>query len=349
MPKPTLDVKVVDDQVRIGDRFTVTFHRTLRIPDDGSTYPLPPSLGSFPVARVSDHRESVPESWREHGGVFIPMYQREAMWLSFGGAHHKPNAVKVGVGKVDALTGEPFDMELVPGGRDGEGQNYLVAPSPQPWLDGINSGNGSIRQFCAMPLGMGYTVEGQVTGEERFGGIQLVCFEPEAGRFPDRPASGGRRRASSPLAGGDFEVAFAASASAGAEMGLGAGGQMDQKIYPDPHGIDVWDAERFGRVYIHIVNSTMWQEITGTPAPASPISAATYTEYGYPWFMLYDETAGDIAPSDTLTGVKSIKEMDAEKGFAPQQDDSTVHVPGGQVAGSPGAPHDPHTVVDGNW
>ena len=37
-------------------------------------------------------------------------------------------------------------------------QNYCVLPK-QPWLDGINYGDGYIRQFVAMPLGKGYTVE----------------------------------------------------------------------------------------------------------------------------------------------------------------------------------------------
>ena len=65
----------------------------------------------------------------------------------------------------------------------------------QPWLDGINAGDGFIKQFVAMPLGMGYTVEGQVTGEERHGGLQLVCFDPKPGRFPDQPPRAGARRA----------------------------------------------------------------------------------------------------------------------------------------------------------
>jgi hypothetical protein len=351
-----LDVKVVDDRITIGDRFEVSLERTLRIPDDGRSYPLPPSLGSFPVQRIADHRDSVPEAWREHGGVFIPMWQREAMWLHFDGAGHKPNAVKVAAGKVDALTGRPFDMALEGGDR----QNYMVVPG-QPWLDGINSGDGTIRQFCAMPLGMGYTVEGQVTGEERFGGVQLVCFEPRPGRFPDAlpqlatdavalsaaaPPPPGATGAS-PAA--SARVRLRAAPAAGAEMGLGAGGRMEQKIYPDPYGVEAWDPARYGRVFIHIVNSAMWREITGRPAPPSPVSADVYTQHGYPWFRLYDEHAGDLAPSETLAGVKSVKEMDAEKGFSPQQDDTTVEVPGEQVTGLklPGA--DRETVDDGEW
>src|SRR3712207_5853764 len=84
-----------DDRLQIGDRFTVTFQRTLRIPDDGGNYPLPPGLGGFPILRVEDFADRVPNSWRERGGFIIPMYQREALWLSFSAAHWKPNAVKI--------------------------------------------------------------------------------------------------------------------------------------------------------------------------------------------------------------------------------------------------------------
>ncbi|MCJ7532589.1 MAG: hypothetical protein MUO64_16365 [Anaerolineales bacterium] len=71
---------------------------------------------------------------------------------------------KVAVGKVNAVSAKPWEQKLLPGEDD-----YLVC-LPQPWLDGINAGEGYIRQFVAMPLGMGYTVEAQVTGEEKFGG-----------------------------------------------------------------------------------------------------------------------------------------------------------------------------------
>ena len=43
----------------------------------------------------------------------------------------------------------------------------------QPWLDGFSIGEGLIRQFVAMPLGNGYTVEEQLTGKAYIGGIQV--------------------------------------------------------------------------------------------------------------------------------------------------------------------------------
>lgn len=95
----------------------------------------------------------------------LPIYQREAMWLSFHAS--EPTALQVGVGKVCAVSGLPWIEHLI-----GDPQNYVALPR-QPWLDGINSGDGFIRQFVAVPLGSGATVEGQVTGQETHGGVQL--------------------------------------------------------------------------------------------------------------------------------------------------------------------------------
>jgi hypothetical protein len=55
-----LQARFTQDEVRIGSHFGVSSQRTLRIPDDGNTYPLPPGLGRFPLRRVADHAGSVP-------------------------------------------------------------------------------------------------------------------------------------------------------------------------------------------------------------------------------------------------------------------------------------------------
>ena len=68
-------------QVHEDARLEVGFQRTLRIPDDNHAYPLPPGLGPFPLNHVDDYLERLPAEWSRRGGVFLPMYQAEAMWL----------------------------------------------------------------------------------------------------------------------------------------------------------------------------------------------------------------------------------------------------------------------------
>ncbi len=64
-------------------RLRVSFQRTLRFPDDGNEYLLPLGLDSFPLRQVDDLGRPIPAQWREHGGVMLPMYQSEALWLNF--------------------------------------------------------------------------------------------------------------------------------------------------------------------------------------------------------------------------------------------------------------------------
>ncbi len=326
-----LQVKTDGERLRFGEAVTVRFMRTLRIPDDGKDYPLPPGLGEFPIYRVDDYADRVPETWRRHGGVFIPMYQREAMWLSFSARWWKPNAVKVGVGKINAVSGRPWNEGLC-----GRPQDYIVCPD-QPWLDGIHAGKGFIKQFVAMPLGMGYTVEGQMTGKEEFGGVQFKVFEPKPGRFPDEPPEPVHR---------EDAVAYSAPSSVSCDMGIGTGGRMRQKVYRDTYGIDTWDTTNTGRVFVHIVNSQAFREITGHEAPPSPISARYYTEAGMPWFSLYDEHKAGLE-AGAFDDVQSVKEMDQQHGFASQQDDASIDVPGHQVVSC--HQEDPDAVRDADW
>lgn len=300
-----LPVRASNDRVAIGERFAASFQRTLRIPDDGREYPLPPGLGRFPLLKVADYAERLPAGWGRDD-LFLPMYQREALWLGFDGASWKPNAVKVGVGGVNAASGEPWDE-----GLHAEPQDYLVCPD-QPWLDGINVGDGKIRQFVAMPLGAGYTVEAQITGAETVGGIQLLVFEPKPGRFPDRP----------PPTPDLPPMMMSAAPPPGAEMGLGAGGTMRQKIYPDEYGIETWDLDARGGVTVHILNSAWYRELIGSEPPPSPISASTYAQYGLPWFDLYDESRATLAGTEQLRAVRSIDELESERGGGGQAEPS---------------------------
>ena len=136
----------------------VGFQRTLRIPDDGKNYPLPAGLGPFALRMVDDYAATVPERWRERGGVLMPMYQAEAMWISFNSRQY-PFAIKIAAGKINAVNGQNWEAGL----RQGQAQDYVTVPG-QPWLDGFAVGRGVIRQFVAMPLVGGHSVEEQLTG-----------------------------------------------------------------------------------------------------------------------------------------------------------------------------------------
>ena len=54
--------EVFNDSLLLG-ACKLSFMRTLRIPDDGKTYPLPAGFGTFPLHQVADYADKVPADW----------------------------------------------------------------------------------------------------------------------------------------------------------------------------------------------------------------------------------------------------------------------------------------------
>ncbi|MGY5060315.1 hypothetical protein ACWDFR_40665 [Streptomyces sp. 900105755] len=345
-------VRIDGNTLRLPGGVAVRFVRTLRLPETG-THLLPPGLGEFPVRRVSDYPDTVPQEWRARGGVMLPVYLREAMWLSFAGTA-EPAALQVGVGKVCAVSGEPWRDRL-----SRNPQNYLVLPR-QPWLDGINSGKGTVRQFVAVPLGLGATAEGQVTGEEVWGGVQLQSFTLRDGPLAEwrraerlRQERLRRERMRGPGAAGGYGAALpmmsalpapapgAAPAAGPAGMGLGVGGSMRQEVYEDDRPPGDWAETPAGRVFVHLVTPPQWRRITGEAPPPSPVDRAAYTRAGLPWYDYYDQDAQDLAAPDILEAVKPVGDWLGDDLEPWQQPDPGQVVPLKDAQGKP--------VTDGDW
>lgn len=286
-----MNVDLIGGRLRFGERLMVSFHRTLRLPEDSSTYPLPPGLGLLPVLMRS-------ESGAEMPNFLIPLYRREALWLGFSAAAWKPSAVKVIAGGINAVSGLPDEGEELD-----ELQNYVVCPD-QPWLDGCNIGGGVIRQFVAMPLGQGYGLGAGTVGGER-GGLDIIAFDPLPGRFPNAPP---------PAPSGLMKLSRVV-ADQPMEMTLGGGGRMRQKIYPDRFGHGVWDVRVVGHAHVQLVDARAWRELTGEAVPPSPIDAASYTAAGLPWFDIYDEAEDTLAPAAPQPP-RTIGERDLARGTA---------------------------------
>ena len=305
-------------------KLSIDFQRTLRIPDDEKSYPLPPGLGSFPLVHVDDHADTVPPKWLDHGGIILPMYQAEAMWLSFF-PHNEynrdsayPFAIKVSTGKIDAVTGKEHTN-----GLHSKPQDYMVSPG-QPWLDGYCVKKGVIRQFVAMPLGEGYTAEEQITRKAEYGGIQIVVY-PMRGdvfdrKFPkvERKLGGWQQGTFGGGAwgstGGAPPVPGAPAQMMACDMGLSPGGQMKQEIYKDTFSLGDWDIEHSSRCFAHIANSTDWEKITGQRPPQLPPSASDYNRAGLPWFDYYAENREAVKGSKKLNRLKSVQTLSEKKG-----------------------------------
>ena len=300
-------------------RLRIQFQRTLRIPDSGKTYALPPGLGAFPMRHVDDFAARVPPSWSARGGVMLPMYQSEALWILFqaewatGHETAYPFAIKVAAGKINALTGDAWTN-----GLHARPQDYAVAPM-QPWLDGFSIGKGVVRQFVAMPLGSGYSAEEQITGSAEHGGLQIMVapmrrdeFER---RFPKQPS----------CLGGVGTVTGAIPMPMGsASMGLAPGGRMKQEIFEDRFGVDAWDVGARSRCFVHLVNTLMWQAITDAKPPSPPVTAGYYARFKLPWFDYYAEGQTALDGGAALKQLRSVLEIARGRGDVPLPENEDV-------------------------
>ncbi len=293
----------------------IDFQRTLRIPDDGREHHLPPGLGRFPVRHVDDFRQSVPDEWIRRGGVLLPMYQAEALWLHFHSPRGYPMAVKVATGKINAVTGEAWDD-----GIHRDPQDYMAVPR-QPWLDGYCVEEGAVRQFVAMPLGEGYSAEEQITGTAEHGGLQLVAYPMRAEAWERIKREGGRGVMADRLSS---MMPMAVQSPAAPDMGLAPGGRMRQEIYDDPHELEDWDRRHGSRCFVHIANALVWRAITGERPPTTPPTARAYTDAGLPWFDYYAADQKPLEGSEKLAEMKSVLEKAKEGGRNPLPENEPV-------------------------
>jgi hypothetical protein len=238
------------------------------------------------------------------------------MWVNFGGGNY-PFAVKIATGKVCAITGDSWVNHL-----NTDPQDYVVIPE-QPWLDGYCVEKGTVRQFIAMPLGEGYSVEEQITGAAEYGGLQIMVIPMKADHYEEilrRQREEEKRREQEDIVLPHYCM------SAPAEMGLAPGGRMNQEIYEDPHGLDAWDQRHASRCFVSILNSSMWTAITGDRPPTEPPTAQDYTNSDLPWFDYYGGDAEAIEGAKALANAKSVAIMGKERGVSALPENMSVDV-----------------------
>jgi hypothetical protein len=125
------------------------------------------------------------------------------MWIYFETTHGDvPYHIKVYAGGVNVVSGEPAIETMASrlrrqtrvGATSANSQaatplqDYMVVPG-QRWLDGIANGDGTVRQFVAMPFGSGHSIESQVIGQDATAGVQIEITPYKAPTPQDFPGT----------------------------------------------------------------------------------------------------------------------------------------------------------------
>jgi len=244
-------------------KLMVEFQRTLRIPDGEREFPLLPGLGRFPLFPVQDLVAQGKAPWLEQVEAMLPMYQSEAMWLSFqpsySVAHETfyPFAVKISAGSRDAVTGRTCSPAL-----HRNPQDYLVL-NQQSWLGGFSNGHGTVHQFVAVPFG-----NKELGGDNQHNGnqgrLQIEVF---------------------PLARQAFDLYFPSDSwkahlSADTDRATGIGAEPrephselePQRLNGHSFRHEDWDRDTRASYSLHLANSLQWCSMTGSPPPSPPLS-----------------------------------------------------------------------------
>ena len=258
---------------------TVSFQRTLRLPEHGIHYPMPLGLGKFPVYPVDDF-SGIPEAWRQRGGVMLPMHPTEALWLGFFSDY--PMALRLGSGGKCAVAGEPWAPALQPAP-----QNYVVLGS-QPWFDGFHAGPDIVRQFIAKPAGQGLLGVHALSGEERWGGLQLQAVPLRGDEFWRQVLKEKLTTRWDELMTPIRHRILQAGLGAQPEWTIKTAGKIRLKIMEDPFGLQAWDSTLSSRCFAHFCLASDWQRLTGIRPPQDPPTPADYSAAGVPWVETND-------------------------------------------------------------
>ncbi len=252
-------------EVHADARLTIEFQRTLRIPDGEREFPLLPGLGRFPLFPVGTLLEQGAAPWMDRVEAMLPMYQSEAMWLSFRPSYsvahetYYPFAVKIRSGPKDAVSGRAWSSSL-----HRNPQDYLVLEE-QSWLGGYSNGHGLVHQFVAVPFGNHENARSDSATQDNRGRIQIDVL-PMTRRAYDLyyPTDSWKKHL----------AATSTRPATDDELERGSRDELEpQQLKRNSFRHEDWDREARSTYSIHLANSLQWCAMTGSPPPSPPLSA----------------------------------------------------------------------------
>ena len=76
MEEISMTCRLGDSEVVVNGGLRISFHRTIRVPDNDQISLLPPDLGAYPLWSVQKYSTKMPVEMAAKGGLFFPMYRK---------------------------------------------------------------------------------------------------------------------------------------------------------------------------------------------------------------------------------------------------------------------------------
>lgn len=209
----------------------------------------PHNLGALPLHRVSDYSQVLPATWHKEAGVFVPLLPDEALWLGLSGTTERPNAVRIYLDDINAVTGK-----LSPPDFHSNMQDYLVCP-PQLHWDGVRTG-GTIEPFAAPILTRDPGI---------FKTLRVIVYEA-------LPEISFRKR-ELPTRGIPVPLQAASRDPASREL---------SSVMADPYGRETWDEKLAATLCVQFVEPALYESVTRKAVPQPADRKDVFTRYRLP-------------------------------------------------------------------
>lgn len=253
----------------------ILLQRSFRLGEAGNPI-LGPGCGGYWPDPIDEYAGQLPLAWRRQGGMLLPMYQSEALWLRFFGDY--PCAIKVAVGPTNGLTGKGWHPPLAL-----RPQDYLVTPE-QPWLLGYFEEPGRLRQFVPAPLAASAS-QAQPPLDEAAVTMEVVVFPLKAEAYREWQEMESHHY----FADADTCNCLGSACSLEKDQDRNPAGRMQLEIPDDGYGWENWDQSRAQGCFIYLVNSRQYQLITGREPAQIPLTEEDYLAARMTWSQVYAE------------------------------------------------------------
>ena len=219
----------------------------------------------------------------------MSLARSEAMSIWF--SSHYRFAVKIGTGRINALSDEPWSSGLRQQLTD-----YVVAPGP-PWSEN----DEVLRRYVALPLRTDLSTDGHSDRMANVSGIVLKVapmlaesYYRDEGAFFLRDIKEFFMRlifapricakvAESHLRGEEWERRHPEEEETESIQEVTA----HQEVLEDPYALWEWDQAEAISCCIHPCDESLWRRVTGTNPWHPPLTAEDYRGAGIPWLDNY--------------------------------------------------------------